>query len=202
MPPRFLYPFLPYRSYFFPFLVLSAIVVPCWLVFRMYRLRTPGRRLSFPREILLLTFVVYLSGLAAVTLTPNRSSRLRAEGTGGFELRPSLASLTCSSAFLPKGSSAQGFCVRNARGNVLLFFPLGIFIPLVWPRLSFWRGMQIAIALSLSIALVQYLSSALGSYRAADVNDFILNVFGACLGLALVSLLRLGQGTRPAVARA
>jgi glycopeptide antibiotics resistance protein len=199
---QLLYPFLPYRSLAFPILVLSSIVVPCWLVFRLYRHRTRGQPLSFPREILLLTFVVYLSGLAAVTLTPNRSSRLRAQGTGGIELHPSLASLTCSSATLPSGSSARGFCVRNARGNFLLFLPLGILLPLVWGRLRFWRGVQIAIALSFSIELIQYLSSALGTYRSADVNDFILNVLGACLGLALVSLLRLHPGSRPAVARA
>jgi glycopeptide antibiotics resistance protein len=81
----------------------------------------------------------------------------------------------------------------------MLFFPLGILIPLVWRHLRFWRGTQIAIALSFGIELLQYLSSAWGSYRAADVNDVILNVLGASLGLALVSLLRLRQGTRPAV---
>jgi glycopeptide antibiotics resistance protein len=200
--PQLIYPFLPYRSFAFPILVLSLIVVPCWLVFRLYRHRTRGHPLSFPREILLLTFVVYLSGLAAATLTPNPSSRLRAEGTGGMELHPSVASLTCSSARLPRGSTAQAFCVHNARGNVMLFFPLGILLPLVWRHVRFWRGIQIAIALSCSIELVQYLSSAWGSYRSADVNDVILNVVGACLGLALVSLLRLRQGTRPAVPRA
>jgi glycopeptide antibiotics resistance protein len=84
----------------------------------------------------------------------------------------------------------------------MLFFPLGILLPLVWRRLSFWRGMQIAIALSCSIELLQYASSAWGSYRAADVNDVILNVVGACLGLALVSLLRWRPGTPAAVARA
>jgi glycopeptide antibiotics resistance protein len=199
---QLIYPFLPYRSFVFPILVLSSIVVPCWLVFRLYRHRTRGHPLSFPREILLLTFVVYLSGLAAVTLAPNRSSRLLAEGRGGIELRPNLASLTCSSASLPGGSTAQAFCVHNARGNVMLFFPLGILLPLVWGHLRFWRGIQVAIALSVSIELVQYLSSAWGSYRSADVNDVILNVVGACLGLALVSLLRLPQGTRPAIARA
>ena len=77
----------------------------------------------------------------------------------------------------------------------MLFFPLGIFLPLVWTQLRFWRAIQIAIVLSVSIELVQYLSSAWGSYRSADVNDVILNVLGACLGLALVSLLRLRQGT-------
>src|SRR5258708_8440163 len=101
-----IYPLLPYRSFAFPILVLSLIVVPCWLVFRLYRLRTPGHPLSFRREILLLTFVVYLSGLAAVTLEPSRSSRARVEATDGIELRPNLASLTCSSASLPRGSTA------------------------------------------------------------------------------------------------
>jgi len=194
-----LYPFLPYRSFFFPFLVLSAIAVPCWLIFRLYRLRTPGHRLSFRREILLLTFVVYLCGLATATLIPNHNSRLAAEAAVRIDLHPNLASLTCSSATLPRGSTARAFCVHNARGNVMLFFPLGILIPLVWRRLRFWRGIQIAIAVSCSIELLQYLSRA-WSNRSADVNDVVLNVLGACLGLVLVYLLRLRQGTRSAAA--
>jgi glycopeptide antibiotics resistance protein len=195
MIPKFLFPFLPYRSLAFPFLVLSAITVPCWLVFRLYRLRTPGHGLSFHREILLLTFVVYLSGLATATLLPNHNSRLAAEAAVGIELHPNLASLTCSSAIMPRGSTAQAFCVHNARGNVMLFFPLGILLPLVWRRLRFWRGIQIAIAISVTIELVQYLSRAWGSHRSADINDVVLNGLGACLGLALVFLLRLRRGT-------
>jgi glycopeptide antibiotics resistance protein len=61
--------------------------------------------------------------------------------------------------------------------------------------------MQIAIAVSCSIELVQYLSRAWG-HRTADVNDVILNVLGASLGLALVFLLRLRRDTPPAVQRA
>jgi glycopeptide antibiotics resistance protein len=190
MIPKFLFPLLPYRSIAFPFLVASAIAVPCWLVFRLYRFRTSGHRVSFRREILLLTFVVYLSGLATATLLPNHSSRLVAQSAVELDLHPSVASLTCSSATLPMGSTAQAFCVRNARGNFVLFFPLGILLPLVWRRLTFWKGMQIAIAVSCSIELVQYLSRAWG-HRTADVNDVILNVLGASLGLAVVFLLRL-----------
>jgi glycopeptide antibiotics resistance protein len=52
--------------------------------------------------------------------------------------------------------------------------------------------MQIAIALSCSIELVQYVSRAWVN-RLADVNDIILNVVGACLGLALMSLLQLRE---------
>ena len=178
-----------YRQVGVPFFILSVIALPCWLVFRLYRLRTLGHPLSARREILLLTGVVYLLCLVTLTLTANRGSRLRAESTAGIELQPNLASLTCSSASLPRAPNARMFCLQNAAGNVLLFFPLGIFLPLVWKHLRFWRGIQIAIALSISIELVQYLSSS----RSADVNDVILNGLGASLGLVLVYLLRLRQ---------
>lgn len=197
---QFYYQFLPYRSFFAPFLLVTAFVVPCWLIFRLYRLRTRGERLSITREFVLLTAAVYVAGLCVATLTPNRSDRLLAQGRGGIELRPNVASLTCSAALLPAEGSARGFCLHNAKGNAALFFPLGILLPLIWRRLRFWKGVQIAIALSITIELVQYFSSAWGSYRAADINDVILNVAGASLGLALVFLLRLATGRRPVAA--
>jgi glycopeptide antibiotics resistance protein len=190
MVPRFLYPLLPYRSLLAPVLILTAIVIPCWLIFRLYRGWRGELRSSLKREMKLLALVAYCSGLVAVTLTPNSSSGVRAEGAGGIELRPNVASLTCSSPTVPRDSSARSFCVRNARGNVVLFLPLGILIPLVWPQLTFWAGIQIALVLSSSIEVIQYLSSAWGSYRAADINDVILNVAGAGLGLTLMFLLR------------
>jgi glycopeptide antibiotics resistance protein len=196
-----LYALLPYRSIFYPFVVLTAITVPAWLLFRLYRGRTGARAASFSRELLLLIFVVYLSGLAAATLEPNRNSRAQVAATDGLELRPDLASLTCSSASLASGSTARSFCVRNARGNLILFVPLGILLPLVWRRLRFWNGLLAALAISIGIELAQYLTRP-WSNRLADVNDVILNVLGACLGLALVWLLRLRPRERRVVARA
>jgi glycopeptide antibiotics resistance protein len=186
-----LYPFLVYRSIAFPFFVLSSIVVPCWLVFRLYRLRVLRHRLSFRREVLLLIFVLYLCGLVAATLTPNHNPRFNPNAATRVVLRPNLASLTCSSPSLPNGSNARFFCMYNAKGNVLLFIPLGFLLPLVWPRLRFWRAIQIAIAVSVGIELLQYLSQAWGSYRLADINDVVLNTLGALIGLIFVSLLRL-----------
>ena len=200
--PRLLYPFLVYRSFFFPFFVLSLIVVPCWLVFRLYRPRSPVHPLSLRRETLLLTFVLYVCGLASATLSPNHPSRVHAETAVGIEVHPNLASLTCSSAIMAKGSNDRFFCLYNAKGNVFLFFPLGILLPLVWRRLHFWSGLGIATALSISIELLQYFSRAWGSYRTADINDVVLNVVGAGVGLGAVFLLRLGRGTRRRVRRA
>jgi glycopeptide antibiotics resistance protein len=98
---------------------------------------------------------------------------------------------------MPSGSNARFFCLYNAKGNVLLFVPLGILLPLVWRRLRFWRGVQIAIAVSAGIELLQYFSRRWGSYRLADINDVVLNVFGALLGLAIVFLVRSLRGYRP-----
>src|SRR5690349_15424270 len=88
---RLLYPFLVYRSFFFPFFVVGLIVLPCWLVFRLYRFRTSEQPLSIRREILLLIGVFYLCGLASATLAPNHGSRAEA-AAAGIELRPNLAS--------------------------------------------------------------------------------------------------------------
>jgi VanZ family protein len=193
---QLLYQFLAYRSVLYPTLTLSAIVVPCWLVFRLYRLRASMHRVPVGREFLLLTLVVYLCGLAAATLDPNDTPHMRATATAGIELRPNLATLTCSSANLPSGSRARFFCMYNAKGNVLLFFPLGILIPLLRRRLRFWNVILIAAAVSLTIETLQYLSSAWGSYRLADINDVILNTLGACVGLAAVSVMRPLLGIR------
>jgi len=196
------YLILPYRSIAYPFLLLTAITVPIWLIVRLYRSRMSSHPGSFGRELLLLVFVVYLSGLAAATLEPNRNSHAAVSATDGIELHPNLASLTCSSATPFRASTARGFCMRNARGNVALFIPLGILLPLVWRRLRFWNGLLVATAVSVSIELLQYLSRGWGGNRLADVNDVILNVAGACLGLLLVSVLRWRAGPRPVVARA
>jgi glycopeptide antibiotics resistance protein len=198
---QLLYQLLPYRSIASPFLILSSIVVPFWLIYRLYRIRAHGHRSSLAREVLLLIVVLYLSGLAVATLAPNHNPRLLAHDTTGIELRPNLASLTCSSPTLPKGSHDRAFCVYNAKGNVLLFFPLGILIPLVWRRNRFWSAMLIAIALSVTIEVLQYFSRAWGSYRSADINDVILNTFGAFLGLGLVSLLLLFRNSTRVVPR-
>lgn len=62
--------------------------------------------------------------------------------------------------------------------NVLLFVPLGIFLPLLWkPYRKLWRAALFGFETSLLIELLQ-----LFTYRATDVNDLITNTFGTLLG--------------------
>ena len=67
--------------------------------------------------------------------------------------------------------------VRNLLGNILAFVPLGILIPLIRRDLSIVFTFVTALALSASIEITQ-LVTGLGS---CDIDDIILNVFGAML---------------------
>ena len=76
----------------------------------------------------------------------------------------------------------------NLTGNVLLFIPLGIFLPGLWKGLrSFWKLLLCLTGLILSVEMLQLLT-LLGS---CDIDDLILNLFGAMVGYGLWKLGRL-----------
>lgn len=79
--------------------------------------------------------------------------------------------------------------------NVIMFMPLGVLLPLLWPatgsvrRLGAW-----ALALSCLIEGTQFVGwVTLGNFRTVDVNDLISNTAGALLGLLVLRRARAGQ---------
>ncbi|WP_152559308.1 VanZ family protein [Tumebacillus flagellatus] len=75
--------------------------------------------------------------------------------------------------------------VLNLGGNVVMFAPLGFFLPILWARVrGFWKTAGIGMLLSLSIEFLQYLTAD----READIDDVMLNTTGAILGYWLYLL--------------
>lgn len=72
-------------------------------------------------------------------------------------------------------------------GNVVLFVPLGFFLPWLSARCRrFATTLSIGLAVSVGIELVQLVMLVTGvSRRAVDVDDVMLNVTGACLGCVM-----------------
>ena len=70
--------------------------------------------------------------------------------------------------------------------NVLLYLPLGLLLPLVWKRASWWRVTAAGLALSLVTELVQPVVG-----RSFDVDDLIANTLGALAGYGVFALVRL-----------
>lgn len=69
--------------------------------------------------------------------------------------------------------------------NVVLFAPLGLLVPLLSPkRLALWKIALLGFAVSLVIELSQ-----LVNLRATDVDDLIMNTFGAIVGCVVYHCL-------------
>lgn len=75
--------------------------------------------------------------------------------------------------------------MKNSVLNVILFIPLGFFLPLLWRKYRRLRpGVIFAFGLSLAIELMQILT-----FRTTDVNDLITNTVGYLVGFLAVKPL-------------
>lgn len=70
------------------------------------------------------------------------------------------------------------FGIVNIAGNVFMFLPLGLLLPLLWSSFRrWWKTLLAGLGLSLVIELWQLFIS-----RGTDVDDLIFNAMGALLG--------------------
>ncbi|WP_412886825.1 VanZ family protein [Bacillus sp. 1P06AnD] len=74
----------------------------------------------------------------------------------------------------------------NLTANTLLFFPFGFFLPLIWDTCnSFKRMLFIVLIVTISVEILQFFIG-----RSTDIDDVILNTFGAIMGYGIYSLLK------------
>lgn len=71
------------------------------------------------------------------------------------------------------------FAVGNLVGNVVMFIPLGFFLPCLFRRQRRFRTLFVSVT---AIVLVVETLQALTHLGAADIDDLLLNVPGALLG--------------------
>jgi len=71
-------------------------------------------------------------------------------------------------------------------GNLVMLLPLGIYIPLLFPKLTgFFKVFIICLLVSISIELMQLITSV----RSTDIDDVILNTSGAIVGYLVYKFL-------------
>lgn len=69
--------------------------------------------------------------------------------------------------------------------NVVLFLPFGLILPFLWAEFGNWKAVMLAGA---SLSFIVELSQLINN-RATDVDDLILNTFGAILGFLVYRLV-------------
>ena len=86
-----------------------------------------------------------------------------------------------------QGSPLYRHCMINLIGNVALFIPAGVFLPLLWKRLRNFFLFLLVCFLAISLVEGLQLVTLLGS---CDVDDLILNLVGMILGYLLYLIFK------------
>lgn len=133
-------------------------------------------RIMVPRRVTITILFLYAMGVIALTVFP-----VRVHSAAYWADEPWSTMIH----WMPGDVDGPSFVL-----NVIMFVPLGILLPLLWPLVDTVRRIAAyAAAASLSIELIQLvLGLTLGSRRTVDVNDLIANTGGALIGLLILRL--------------
>lgn len=165
-----------------PYMLLA---LPIYLFLRVIYLKKINHPHNWYREAALLVFVVFTVGLASQAIFPEievgkDGLRFVTEGTHTTNLIPfHVVVMTCEEVFVNGNLNAL---IINFLGNIVMFMPFGFFAPLLW-NVSDRVAVLFGFAASLTIEVSQLFLP-----RSTDVDDLILNTFGALLGLLLYKI--------------
>ena len=83
--------------------------------------------------------------------------------------------------------------VWNTFGNVAMFIPTGIMLPIIYRRLnSVWEAAAAGALISLCIEILQLPFPS----RASDIDDLIVNTIGVVVGYGVYSAVKRWQGRK------
>lgn len=141
--------------------IAAVVLIPLFLYLDKRLFHHRKRTLGF------LLFAVYLCGMFAVVGLPDICY---------VRFRPNLN-------LIPFAYMFSDF--TNSFLNVVLFVPLGFFLPVFWERFrTFHKALFFGFSCS---AIIEFLQ--IFTYRATDVNDLITNVLGTFLGWCIARLV-------------
>ena len=151
-------------------------------------------RLSWRRTITTAAAALYGFGLFSYTMLPLPATRdaFCRPGVAVPQLTPGHFLNDFADVYAQVGlrGLATSFTLWQVLFNIILFMPLGI-LAVRWLRGNMFTGMVLGLAASLAIELTQY-TGVWGlytcAYRVADVDDLIINAFGALLGAIIAYL--------------
>ncbi len=85
-------------------------------------------------------------------------------------------------AHTASGSTDYALAMRNLGGNVVLFVPLGVFLPLLFHRQRHFRTFLLSVTSGIVLVEMIQLFCMLGS---CDNDDLICNIYGAACGFGI-----------------
>lgn len=164
---------------------ITLLVGAGYAVYRYRKIKRQKLSVSWFSEIMRWLFVCYLTGLVNLVLVPGNlwgsiwySLRVGAAEiefdlpfSGGVNLMPTV--VKCLMGELTVGSWVR----EMLAGNLLMFLPMGFFLPFVSERIDRRGILKLAVLIPVVIEVIQLVIG-----RSFDVDDLLLNFVGILLG--------------------
>ncbi|MCB2307331.1 VanZ family protein [Clostridium estertheticum] len=167
---------------------LFIIGLPIWILVRVVLIlknRSKGQ-FSIKREIVLNLFFVYIICNIGVTLFPLSINWTGQYGNVSINVVPvfnTIKDVSMASQQPEMQNFMIKFWIKNILGNMLLLFPFGLLLPILWKKFGNMRKTLLySFLFTLGIEIIQLLSYYVGNNRSFDIDDIILNTFGAWIG--------------------
>lgn len=166
---------LRYLTLLLPYLAVVAVLrILVNLPRRDFR-----KRSTLWHEIGVVVFAFYLIAVGRATLNLHTFSLTGWQSNHNYNLIP----FAGISAMWNDPDRQHAF--GNIFGNILMFAPLGFFLPLLWRKWDGARVFLVGMGLSVLIETVQLFTG-----RGTDIDDVILNTLGAVIGYAIFWILK------------
>ncbi len=168
------------------FLAAESVFTGIWLFARMI-IWIKQRSIDRKREAVLILMYIYLAVIIRFVffsrnLVDGHIPPLVFDAGSVFPLRINLEPLVQYSHYVYIRD-----IIWNVAGNILMFIPGGIILPVVYRQLdSFWKVTAAGVIISLCIEILQLPFPC----RASDIDDLILNTLGVMIGYGIYKALR------------
>ena len=175
-----------------PFLSLELIFASIWLVIRSV-VWTKQKHIDWKREAVLLLMYINLAVIIRFTFFPMSKvdglvQPLIFDIVTAFPFRVNLVPLVNLFDYDSKRD-----LLLNVIGNVAMFIPSGIILPIIYKRLdTFVKVLLAGGGISLCIEIIQLPFSV----RATDIDDLILNTIGVIVGYGIYTLMQCVRRTK------
>ncbi|MBS4201970.1 VanZ family protein [Bacillus sp. FJAT-49732] len=187
------------KMYMIKMLGYMIVALPFYIIGRVIFLKKKKKRVEPIRELILALFVLYIIGLASQTIIPRWNAGILGE-TGEFYFDIYLFNEIAHVNLIPFHTISQYFFTTNANvdnwsglsliniaGNIFVFSPIGVFVPILWSRL---RSLGKIFLLGLGVTcFIEFVQLFIG--RSTDIDDVLLNTIGVVIGYGIYSLLKI-----------
>lgn len=166
------------------FIIVALISMALWIIYRLYNV-VKNKRINIAREIILFIFFVYFLFLLLLTIFKGGCIEFRNQFDSYMYREHGLLGIInivpikeTINTFMHSETGMRN-SLRNLIGNILVFMPLGFFIPLLFDKFNnLKKVLKVGCLSSLAIELSQLF---VGS-NVCDIDDVIYNTLGALAG--------------------